>query len=259
MARSRVLVLVLSLMTLGVPAVLGQLGPLSDPQQAPQAATQEEFDAYLGILTEQDPRLVIRHVAEFVRAFPESQLVGVAYQYEMHAYQQTGDFDQMLAAGKKALVANPDNLNTLLTLAPATANAALQRADGAELLKQAQSWANSALAAIDKTKVPRQWPLAKWTAEKMRMQAEAHETLGVIALDQRDAATAVREFQAAVDLQPAPDGALFLRLGLALLAQGDRNAAVMNMHRAAELGPEPVRAIALNQLKAVTQSHDFSK
>jgi len=258
MVRSRTWLLTLIVLA-SVLRAGAQLGPLADPARAPQAQTQEEFDQYLGIVTDTDPKQVIQRVAQFVHAFPDSRLAGVAYQYEMHAREQTGDFDGMLAAGKLALAANSDNLNTLLTLAPAVANAVLERKDRAELLAEAQAWASSALTALDKTKAPRQWPLEKWMAEKKRMQTEAHETLGVIALDEADSATAVREFQAAVDLQPAPDGARFLRLGLALLERGDKAAAAKNMQRAAELGPEPVRTIALNQLKAIATSSGLKK
>lgn len=259
MARNRSWLLLVLLMELAAFAAGAQLGPLADPSQAPQAQTQEEFDQYLGIIAESDPKQVIQRVAEFVHAFPDSRLAGVAYQYEMHAREETGDIDGMLAAGKLALAANSDNLNTLLTLAPAAANAAPGRKDRAELLAEAQTWASSALVALEKTKAPRQWPLAKWMAEKRRMQAEAHETLGVIALDEADSATAVREFQTAVDLQPAPDGSRFLRLGLALLERGTKDEAVKNMQRAAELGPEPVRTIALKLLKTAAASSGSKK
>lgn len=242
----------LCLLALAVPMATAQLGPLSDPSQAPQAKTQEEFDQYLQIATEADPRQVIQRVDAFVKAFPDSQFAGIAYQYQMHAYQQTGKFDEMLAAGRKALAANGNNLNTLLTLAPAAANAAMQRPDRNTLLTEAREWANSALAAIEKTRPPRQIPLAQWQAEKSRMQAEAHETLGMIALDQSDVATAVREFQTAIALQPSPDGAQFLRLGLAFLDAGNREEAATNLRRAAELGPEAVRTLALNQMKTLS-------
>jgi tetratricopeptide (TPR) repeat protein len=249
MAHSKLRVAILLLLALAVPLAPAQLGPLSDPSRAPQAKTQEEFDQYLQITTESDPRQVIQRADAFVHAFPDSQFAGVAFQYQMHAYQQTGQFDELLAAGRKALAANPDNLNTLLTLAPAAANIAMQRPDRVPLLTQARTWANNALAAIDRTQAPRQLPLAQWQAEKSRMQAEAHETLGVVALDESDVGTAVHEFQTAIALQPSPDGAQFLRLGLAFLDAGNKEEAARNLRRAAELGPEPVRTLALNQIK----------
>lgn len=239
------------LLAVGARPVAAQLGPLSDPAQAPQAKTQEEFDEYLSILSQTDARRMIGEVDAFAAAFPGSAFLGIAFQYQMHAFEQLGDFEGMLRAGRKALAANPENLNTLLTLAPALANAAMQRADRDALRAQAQSYANRALAGIEKTHAPRQMPLEEWQAEKRTMQANAHETLGVVALDRADAATAIQEFETAVALQPVPEGAQFLRLGVAYAAGGRVEEAQKSLSRASELGPAVVRNLAMNEMKTL--------
>jgi tetratricopeptide (TPR) repeat protein len=227
---------------------MAQLGPLSDPAQAPQAKSQEEFDDYLKIASETNPQQVIREVDSFAQAYPQSQLLGIAWQYQMHAFQQVNAFEGMLRAGSRALQVHPDNLNTLLTLAPAIANAAMQRPDRQSLLAQARTYATDALAAIDKTRLPREMPLEQWQAEKSRMQAQAHETLGVIDLDQADVPGAIQEFETAVALQPSPEGAAYLRLGLAYAEAHRADDARRSLQRAAQLGPDAVRTLALNQI-----------
>src|ERR1039458_6201413 len=118
-ARIRQLLLACLFVLAGrTPGLQGQFGPLVMPSQAPQARSQEELDAYLEITTTTDPWEAIQKANIFTSQFPKSELLGIAYQHQMHAYQQLGNFNLMLAAGQKALAANPDNLNTLLTLAP---------------------------------------------------------------------------------------------------------------------------------------------
>lgn len=251
MARSKFSLALLCVLSTVLPAI-AQLGPLSDPAQAPQAKTQQEFDDYLQIAADADPHQVIRQVDAFAQAFPDSQLLGIAWQYQMHAFQQLNDFDGLLRAGTKALASNPSNLNTLLTLAPAIANVAMQRPDRQLLLAQARTYATNALAAIDKTRLPREMPLEQWEAEKKRMQAQAHETLGVVALDEADVPAAIHEFETAIALQPVPDGAAYLRLGLAYADARRVEDAKHTLRRAAELGPDTVRTLALNQIKVLT-------
>jgi Flp pilus assembly protein TadD len=71
---------------------------------------------------------------------------------------------------------------------------------------------------------------------KTAMQSQAHEALGVVSLDRGQARTAVSEFQAAVALAPHAEGALFLRLGLALALAGQPVDAEKNLLRAEALG-----------------------
>ena len=234
-----------------LPPGWSQLGPLSEPGQAPQAKSQDEFDSYLEIVTETDPRRVIQRVDAMASHFPDSKLLGIAYQYQMHAYQQIGNADGMLAAGKKALTAIPDNLNTLLTLAPAMANFAVQRPDRAQLLSQAETYARAALDAIEKIHPPHQVSLEDWTQQKRSMQSSAHETLGVIDLDHGNASGAVTEFETAIQLRPVPEGALFFRLGVAYRAARRNDDARNAWNHAAQLGPDVIRKLASDQLKGL--------
>ena len=155
-----------------------QFGALVSPTQAPQAQSQEELDAYLQIVRTQAADQVKKEVNAFAVAFPKSELLGLAYQNQVHACQQLNDFDGMLTAGKKALQANPDNLNTLLMLAPAMASRAGGRPDRDQLLEHAESYARRALEGIDKTRLPHKVSLEHWTFEKHQMQSQAHEVLG---------------------------------------------------------------------------------
>jgi tetratricopeptide (TPR) repeat protein len=249
--RSICRIVCLGILITVLPAAWSQLGPLSEPGLAPQAKSQDEFDSYLEIVTETDPRKVIQRVDAMASHFPDSKLLGIAYQYQMHAYQQIGNADGMLAAGKKALTAIPDNLNTLLTLAPAMANLAVQRPDRAQLLSQAETYARAALDAIEKVHPPHQVPLKDWAQQKRSMQSSAHETLGVIDLDRGNASGAVTEFETAIQLRLVPEGAQFYRLGVAYRAAGRKDDARNAWNHAAQLGPDAIRRLASDQLKGL--------
>src|SRR5436853_1972539 len=155
-----------------------QLAPLSSPAHTPQARTQEELDAYLQIATGQDPNIVIRNTETFALQYPQSNLLGTAYQYQMLAYDQKSDFQGLLSAGEKALKLQPDNVNTLLTLANAIPNALAGRPDSADLLTRAQEYARRALRGIDQMRIPLNMPLERWESSKGEMVSRAHEALG---------------------------------------------------------------------------------
>src|SRR5258708_4420388 len=83
-----------------------QIGSLSNPAQAAQARSQDEFDAYLEIVSDADARVVVEKVKAFSSAFPKSELLGAAYQYQLQAFERLNDFDAMLAAGEKILASD---------------------------------------------------------------------------------------------------------------------------------------------------------
>lgn len=251
--RRRHLGLVLCLALGGMPTCLeAQSGPLTNPGQAAQARSQEELDAYLEVVSATDSRTVLKDAKLFASEFPQSELLGAVYQYQLHAFERLDDFDGMLAAGKKALAADPDSLNTLLALAPAMANRAAGRPDRAQLLSEAETYAHRALNGIDAVHVPHELSIEQWNVRKHEMQCEAHGVLGVVAFQRAQFPAAIGELEMAIRLAPTPEGVQFLRLGLALVSAGRKNEAERNFRRAAELGPDSVRNLATDQLKKLT-------
>jgi tetratricopeptide (TPR) repeat protein len=233
----------------------GQSDAVLDPGKAAQAKSQEEFDKYLEIVVAADPHQVIGKVDAFVSEFSQSELRSAAYQYKMHACEKLNDFDGMLAAGRKALLGNPDNVNILLALAPAMASRAAGRADRDQLLSQAEADAHLALEKLEATRLSRKVSVEEWTAQKHQMQSEAHGALGLVALQKKENQAAVREFSAAISLDPRPQGIQYLRLGMAFNALAASDDAAKNFRRAAELGPEPVQNLALKELKSLSDKN----
>jgi tetratricopeptide (TPR) repeat protein len=232
--------------------VAAQLDNAASPGQAAQARSQEELDSYLEVVSATDPRMVVQKVKAFVSAFPQSELLGAAYQYQLQACERLNDFEGMLAAGEKALAQDPDSLNTLLALAPAMATRAAGRPDRDQLLSQAESYAHRALDGVGKIRAPRQLSMEQWNIRKKEMQSEAHGVLGVVALQRGEFQSAASQLEMAISLSSPPQGVQFLRLGLALASSGKKEEAESKFRRAAELGPDSVRSVALDQLKQLT-------
>lgn len=253
---SRVLIaLAVGLALVGQPQRLeAQLGPLATPGKAAQARSQEELDSYLEIVVATEPRIVTVAVRNFVSAFPKSELLTAAYQYQVQACEQLNDFDGMLAAGEKALAGSPDSLSTLLSLAKAMANRAAGRPDRATLLSQAEAYAERALYAIEIIRIPQDLSMEQWNIQKHEMQSDAHGVVGLVALQRGKLEMAVHELEMSISLAPKPEGVQFLRLGLALAASGKRDDAEQKLNRAIELGPASVHDVALAQLKKLNDN-----
>lgn len=241
-------------LTVGVSALHAQFGPLLSSRRAPQAKTQEELDLYLEIYTGGVPDVKVRTVRLFAEAYPTSEFLGLAYQYQMAAYRDLSDYEGVLEAGQKALGLLPDNLNTLLTLATVIPNGVEGRADREELLSRAERFASSVLSKIETTKIPAEIGLDQWESRKVELSSDAREALGHIAVKRGDLDEALRQFQSAVNINPSPKPSLWYRLGGTYLLMGRQEQALEPLRRAAATGGQAVRRLALDQLRRLAQA-----
>jgi tetratricopeptide (TPR) repeat protein len=232
----------------GWPDAAAQFGPVRDPGKVPQAQTQQELDQYLEILTAGEFGERIAAVEQFARLYPESALVGAAYQHQMLAYEAANDAEGVVRAGRRALPLLPDNLQTLLTLSAAIPNTAGAGPEGARLLEEARGYAQRALVMLEQFRVPREFSVEE--SERMRgeMRARAHESLGHVAGKLGDWQTAAAEFEEAIRHSPVPEGRQYFRLGVACAFQNQPDRAGEALQKAVELGPDVIRARAREQL-----------
>ena len=231
-----------------------QFGPLLSARRAPQAKTQDELDLYLEIYTGGAPQETIRNVERFAEAYPASEFLGLAYQYQMTAYRGLSDYDGVLTAGAKALKFLPDNLNTLITLAAVIPNGADGRADREELLAKAEGYAAAVLSKLRTLKIPAEIPLEQWESRKAELEAEAREALGHLAVKKGDLEEALRQFKAAVETSPQPKPSQWYRLGGTYLMMGQQDKAREPLRRAAETGDGAVKQLALEQLDRIERA-----
>ena len=230
-----------------------QFGRLLDIEGAPQAKTQEEFDEYLEVLAADDDRNRAAEARDFLAAYPESALQGLATVYQMEAFKALDDFGGVLSSGERVLELLPENLRALLTLAAAIPNAVRNATEERDLLDRAESYATRALAVMERNKIPRSIRLEEWKRFRAGMASEAHEALGHIAAKRGQIERAMGEFELAVELNPVPDGRQLFRLGAAYAAVGKASEAGDTLRRAVALGPELVRQRAQQELRSLEE------
>ena len=172
-----------------------QFDQLVSSKQAPQAQSQQELDEYIEILGAGAPQKKIQRIGAFINHYPESNFQGIVYQSLMLAYQDMGDYQGLIESGEKALMIQPDNLNTLLTLADAIPNGVSGKGAGDSLrLAQAEQYARRIFDGIERIKLPRSMPRQRWQTLSRELEASAHEALGHIASKRGHRQEAVAEF-----------------------------------------------------------------
>jgi tetratricopeptide (TPR) repeat protein len=234
-----------------------QFDQLLSSKQMSQAKSQEELDDYIDIFYARAPQDKIQRIDAFITHYPASDFQGIVYHYLMLAYQEMGDLQGVIENGEKALKFQPDNLNTLLTLADAIPNGVSGNGpDDTRRLAQAEGYARRIFEGIELTKLPRSVPRQRWQTLSREMEASAHESLGHIASKRSDWREAITQFEKAVALNPSPRGRQFYRLGVAYMLAGNNQPAQAALHRAAELGPDEIGRMATAVLKrmAVTKN-----
>ncbi|MGI0085187.1 MAG: hypothetical protein ACREBQ_08905 [Nitrososphaerales archaeon] len=167
----------------GVRSAQAQFGFLLNRAYAPQARSEEELDKYLEIITDSNPQTTVQEVNTFIAEYPQSELLGIAFQYQMIAYQRLNNFKGVLRAGKEALKLQPDNANTLLTLAAAIPDGVAGKPGAGPLLERANSYARGALQELGRMQIPRAIPLDHWKMMRAEMAAQAHEALVYVAAE----------------------------------------------------------------------------
>jgi tetratricopeptide (TPR) repeat protein len=187
-------------------------------QHQPQAKSKEEFDAYNAAAAKTDPAQLEVAADEFAQKFPNSDLKELLYVRVMNFYQQQNNSGKIVATGRKAIALNPTNPVPLVAVASAlvmdTRESDLDRdARYAEAGKDAQAAIDNVETGLE---IPAAVPPAQVAAAKANLRSIAYDTLGVIAMNKKDYATAEQNFQKAADLmKDQPDAVVYLRLSVA--------------------------------------------
>ncbi len=232
----------------------GQMGPFLSPSQVPQAKTQDEYDVYLNILTSKDPQQTISQVDRFAHEFPKSQLLGLAFEHKMLAYQKLQDWANVFRSGQRALQLEPRNVMTSLTVAAAIINGIDNKTLPTSLLDDAEQYSAESIQELGNMTIPHEITLDRWERMRGNLEGQAHELLGEVAVLRGKNQIGRREFEAAIHASPNPRGMQFLRLGLLSQSLGNDDQASQAFRRAMELGPDNVRKLAKRELQKVQRA-----
>jgi tetratricopeptide (TPR) repeat protein len=185
---------------------------------APMAKTQEELDAYSAALAPPDMTAAEAAVDAFAKQYPDSELRATAYSQIMQRYHAANKAEAAIAAGRKAIAADPEHTVSLAVTAMALAdNTTDVMPDRDTRLQEAGKDADAAIATIEHNRwvVPEAAPEQ---VEKIRntLLATAYMAKGLALKSQKDYAGSEMAFKAAIAAnQGAKDPAALLHLSLA--------------------------------------------
>jgi len=215
--------------------------PTAPAQHQPQAKSTEEYTAYNAAAAKTDPAQLEAAADEFVQKFPNSELKELLYVRAMNLYQQQNNSARVISAGRKAIALNGTDPVPLVAVASALVmdtreNDMDRDARYAEAAKDVQS----ALDNIDSgLQAPPSVTPEQVAAAKANLRSIAYDTLGVVAMNKKDYATAEQNFQKAADLmKDQPDAVVYLRLSVAQDNEGKYAQALDAANKAVQYSPE---------------------
>lgn len=233
----------------------------------------EEQRAILALQNELDPERALQLVKEFEQKYPTSSMLTYAYTFGANAYQQKGDYPQVVEYGEKSLKLKSDNLLSLMIVAGMLPEPQFLKGGDAEkatTLARAEGYANQALQLIDQ--LPKQVNETDENLQKRKAQLAQgpHSALGMVHLerssmglagpDKDELAKAEQEYQTAVSMGERPNAQDYYRLGetRALLQKWD--GAIEAFTKAGELGQGTViKTYADQRIDDIRKKHPEAK
>jgi len=186
------------------------IGTVLAQTPAKQVKDQGEYDLFteVGKTTDAQKRLTLLNT--WTQKYPDTAFKEERWKYYAVTYQALGQGAKMAEAAKEILAINPKEVNALFWLTALTLT----------LPSTPDSLATGEKAAqglIDSQK-PEGVKDEDWAKMKASMDTSAHNTLGFIAIQKKDPATAEKEYVKSLEANPA-QAEVSYSLGNAILAQ----------------------------------------
>ena len=172
-------------------------------QNPPRPKSQKEFDSLKAIDAAPSAEVRLQKIDDFLAAFADSDFKPALLDEAVEVAAEKNDYPLAMAWGQRDLDANPKSYVAMASLALVTANNTKEfDLDKDQKLKQADKWANDALATLKTSPRPFQFPEDRWPEIKKSFEASCHQALGLVAMVQKKYDVSSTEFQAAYDLMP---------------------------------------------------------
>jgi tetratricopeptide (TPR) repeat protein len=223
------------------PATGQQAAAAPQGKRPPQAKTQPEFDAYKAAAASADAASLEKAADDFAAKFPDSELRILLYKAAMQDYQKTGNSEKIVAMGRKALAIDPDDPESLVTVASELAEKTRDTdLDKDQRLDEAMKLAQKALQTIETdVAVPANTPQEKIDAYKGQIRSFAYSIIGTLEFKKDQFAQAETDLRKSIDAYPSqPDPVVILRLAISLDRQEKYADALKEANRAVELTQE---------------------
>jgi tetratricopeptide (TPR) repeat protein len=188
-----------------------------------QWTDRAEYDLYNAITTATDPNVRLQKLNEWKEKYPKTNFDKERRTLSITTYAALNQPQKVIDAAKDMLQLDPADFTALYYITLVTPQLYSQTAAPPDALDQAQKAANSLLnGGLDKQFAPDKKPASMSDADykKTRTDIEvaAHNTLGWIALQQKNNEEAEKQYRQALAMDPTSGQAAYL-LGTAILAQ----------------------------------------
>jgi uncharacterized protein HemY len=176
--------------------------------------SKNEQAAVKAVLDAQTPDEKIAAVDALLAKFKDTEFKAVVLGMAAEAAEQKGDSATAIVYGNRALEADPKNFQSMLLVSRQLAQGTKEfDLDKDDKEKRATKLANDAIATIAAAAKPNpNLSDEQWTSIKKDLTADAHETLGVIAIVDKKYDAAITEFKTAIDGAAKAEPATMLRL-----------------------------------------------
>jgi tetratricopeptide (TPR) repeat protein len=218
--------------TIGAGALMAQQGKKGPAAPTgPTAKSQNELKALQAVFTasqQNNPDGVITAAEDLLSKFKDTDFKDTVLMMEAQAYQQKGDKDKATIYAERALAANPNDFQAALMLADLTVQGTREHdLDRDEKLAKADKYANQAITAVTAAEKPNpQLTDQQWADYKKDTISQAHDALGMSAIDRKDYDKAISELKMAVEGAAHPEPAYQVRLASAYQSAGKNDEAI---------------------------------
>jgi len=214
------------LAAIGVTALVAQQG-----KKVPAPKSQNELKAVQAVFTasqQNNPDGIITAAEDLLTKFKDTEFKDTVLMMEAQAYQQKADKDKETIYAERALAANPNNFQAALMLADVTVQGTREHdLDRDEKLAKAEKYANQAITSVSAAEKPNpQLTDQQWADFKKDIIAQAHDALGMSAIDKKDYEKAISELKMAVEGAAHPEPAFQVRLASAYQSAGKNDEAI---------------------------------
>ncbi len=197
--------------------------------KGPQPKSQDELKALQALFAAAGkPDEIIAAAEALLAKFADTDFKDTALFMEAEAYRQKGDKEKMQIYAERTLAANPKQFQADLMLSESLVQGTREHdLDRDEKLAKADKYAKDAIEAVNAAAKPNpQLTDQKWEDIKKDLIAEAHDALGMSALQSKKNDVAIAELKMAVEGAASPEPAYQVRLASAYQGAGKYDEAI---------------------------------
>jgi tetratricopeptide (TPR) repeat protein len=239
----------------GVSGVMAQKKP-AQPANQPAAAqtgpspkSPEELKALQALFgAAGKPDEIIAAAENVLDKFPKTDFKDTVLFMEADAYRQKGDKEKMQIYAERTLETNPKQFQADLMLAESIVQSTREHdLDRDEKLTKADKYANDAIAVITVAAKPNpQLTDAQWEEFRKDLIAQAHDALGMSALDAKKFDKAIAELKLAAEGAAHPEPAYSVRLASAYQGAGKYDEAIATAEKVMNdpTNPPQIKSVA---------------